>query len=498
MCVFRMRCFICNREFGHSPHCILTQLTDPLEIWTSTAPSNDTLMPWALSPPQWLLGEALDPNMVLPIPAAAAVPEHLDDVYDILRNMAGGLSGEIDEPEVSPDASQALRNWLENDPGAGPPAAAASGASSNLPLPPAWRDLQAGLELVGDATESADELGIEWNLLHCNEGSESLDRPGRPWPSAHEVADSLLANATASGETRPIATVLPMTDRSEPHDDVIRFMSNPASPDEADETEVIPQGSPDGTFRPLRSEPVTIPLEPVAQGACGGLGFEHRSTDTSEESDEAAIDTREGLPEAPEEGTEMRPSPIQAHWTRIQARRSGVVERTRGRVAHIRPMPRAGGRATAYLHRPDPRRFRFETTAPVVRSQEILSRVTSPLGSIAEETLAEIIHMARHQATQVPRIRQRDAALQVLITTPQRTMATQTMLTMMGAMTLGGPLLTSSVTDEVTLRVTPEASASGGTIPYSDVSSDCAIEAESTPEDTSESAGTPVQDEREG
>jgi hypothetical protein len=110
----------------------------------------------------------------------------------------------------------------------------------------------------------------------------------------------------------------------------------------------------------------------------------------------------------------------------------------------------------------------------------------------------ETARMARHQATQVPRIRQRDATLQVLITAPQRTMATQTLLTMMGEMHLDEPVMTSAAGDEVTLHVGHEASASERETNYSDVSSDGAVEVDSTQGEASASEGTPVQDERDG
>jgi hypothetical protein len=350
-----------------------------------------------------------------------------------------------------------------------------------------WKLATARAEEVGD-------LGVEWNLLQCGEGSEDLDRPGRPWPSSHEVADSLLVSLLESDETRPIATVLPSVRSSGNPDDMVRFTSAPASPDDEDEIDVVAIDGPEGTFRPLRREPVTVPWEPESQGACGGCD---RGTATGDEDGDAMVDSRDSLLEVPEEGVELRPSPIQNYWTRIQARRGGAVERARGRVAHIRPMPRVGGRLRAYYHRPDPRRFNITTTAPVVRSQEIISRVTSPLGSIAEETLAETARMARHQATQVPRIRQRDAILQVHITAPQRTMATQTLMTMMGGMRLDEPVLTSAAGDEVTLHVSPEASTGEREVNYSDISSDGAIEADSNQGETSTSAGTPVQDERD-
>ena len=141
-----MRCLICNQEWGHSPQCILTQLEDPIELWNSTAPINDTLMPWAMSPPQGLLGEALDPSMILPVPAAAVIPDSLDEVYDVLRNMAGDMGGSSNQQGMSPDASQALRSWLDEEQVERPEAAVSSGVGNTLPLPSAWAAFHTGLK----------------------------------------------------------------------------------------------------------------------------------------------------------------------------------------------------------------------------------------------------------------------------------------------------------------------------------------------------------------
>jgi hypothetical protein len=506
MCAFlEMRCCICNQEWGHSPQCILTQLDDPIELWNSTAPMDDTLMPWAMSPPQWLLGETLDPNMILPVPAAVVVPDSLDGVYDILRNMAGDMGGSSGPQGMSPDASLALRSWLDAEQTERTEADVSSGVGNPLPLPNAWAALNTGLEAldaVSGVREEDDELGNEvtWGMLHCDEPGNSLDRPERPDPTAYEMGVPLVGHRegenTRSGEVGPEEMVLPVGVLPQSIN-MLRFDDAPASPDNTGSSDFGGLDSPEGMFRPIRDVPILIPLEPVAPVSEEGSCQKHRGTGNDENQDEPEVDSREGLAVAPEEGREVLPSPIQSYWTRLQARRDGVVERARGRVAHIRPMPRVGGRRFACYHRPDPRVFRLTTTAPVVRSLDVISRVTSPMGSIAEETLAERVHMARDHSTQVPRIRQRNSGVQVRITAPQRTVSTQTLIEMMGMMSVDPTSVTSDSGDDVTLRASPAVQAVMEIPTYSDVSSDGVVDGGATQGEVSASEGTPLQDEHE-
>lgn len=348
--------------------------------------------------------------------------------------------------------------------------------------------------------EEDDELGdeVKWSLLQCNEPDDSLDRPGRPWQTAHEMADSLIGyigeEVTESGEVEPEETILPL-ETPRPSVNMVRFTEAPASPDDPGSNDLDEPDSPEGTFRPIRRAPIVIPVEPVVPVNWGGYGQEHRGTETSDDQGDLEVDSREGLVEAPEEGQEVLLSPIQSYWTRLQARRGGVVERARGRVAHIRPMPRVGSRMLAFHHRPDPRVFRLTTTAPVVRSQEVISRVTSPMGSIAEETLAERVHMARNRATQVPRVRQRSSAVQVQITAPQRTVATQTLIVMMETMSISSTSVTSDIGNEVILRTSPTVQTVTEIPDNSDISSDGVVDGGATQGEASASEDTPVQDE---
>jgi hypothetical protein len=188
---------------------------------------------------------------------------------------------------------------------------------------------------------------------------------------------------------------------------------------------------------------------------------------------------------------EMGPSAIQDYWTRVQRRRDGQKERNPNRVAVVRPMPRRNDQVSVIRRRADPRVFRLETRAPVVTTQTIISRVTSPNGSVAQENMNERVAMARNQATQVPHVDLRSVATQ---SAPRGvTIATQTETDILSGMETAYVHPSSAVGADVTIPV-----ITGG-VTGTELRLVLKMEStsgEDTPRQTEEETdGTPVQDE---
>jgi hypothetical protein len=91
---------------------------------------------------------------------------------------------------------------------------------------------------------------------------------------------------------------------------------------------------------------------------------------------------------------------IQRYWTRSQARRIKKGKQVPARVAMIRPAQMRQGRQVVIRRRYDPRSFIIRVNAPVIQTNSVISRVTLPDGTMAEENLNGCIFMARTVHTQ--------------------------------------------------------------------------------------------------
>jgi hypothetical protein len=502
-----MRCLICEAEWGHLPGCELGQLEEQTAGWDPAILSANTDLTWDPVLPSWLLETTFDPDHILPVANGASSMEVdlLGDACDVMREIACETREGRDIPVITTQASNNLRSWLE-----GSPVASVNNGNVNqtgeLHMPEAWAALRTGVNALASGEETRVESvsgvrededlvrEIDWDLMRCDETSVEEARPG-VWPSAEEIADELLGLDRNEPNVRgnPVVNVVaPM-----PHESSvvelgrIRFLEAPASPTE-EEQEGLDNGErPMGAFRPIQAVRGTGRYDVVRPDVRDDREPATRDVGTDMESVGVVGD----LEESPEEGREVYPSPIQRHWTRTQARRSRRVDRRSDRVAHMRPAPRRDEGPYAIFHRRDPRVFRVRTTGPVIHTTDIISRVTSPCGSVMEERLGDHVHMARDKATQVPRKKKRSMAIQVHMRTESQAVSTQTVARLIEAMTLD---TAPEVENEVIIRLLPaEGQDQVGVLPYSDVSSEGTTGDGAVADESCSSSGTPVQDERE-
>ena len=545
----RMRCRECQARLGHTPGCskYAGELHEfmsgelPESVWHPDSLPETFPFTWNPSPASWLGGGGLDPFGVLSLFDPDMGIDQVNELCDRFEEQAPLMGANEALSYVGPEEDCALRAWLE-------PSVSTSetlGVTGNMArpavvLPDAWQILCEGLSdvnfpnnfpsvvtevnvptVVVESVEDEGDVGGEtelkivdpvWKLLRCNETNESLNETERSWPNAQDLAQTLVgyigAEVTGDEETGVVHRGTGVNDAEEGSGRVVRFLEPPASPCGADLETVVWPGMRDQVVIPLENiednegydAEVSDLLEPpvllrAISSDVNNLGYPCHEDEASV--NEVWEDFRAGTADenycekSPSSLREMGPSAIQDYWSRVQRRRDGQKERNPDRVAVVRPMPRRTGQVSVIRRRADPRVFRLETRAPVVTTQTVISRVTSPNGSIAQENMNERVAMARNRATQVPRVYLRSVATQ---NTPRGvTIATQTETDILSGMEAAYVHPSSAVGADVTIPVIV-----GG---VTGTELRLVLEMESTSgEDTprrteEESDGTPVQDE---
>jgi hypothetical protein len=306
-------------EQGHLPQCLMREIDDPLGVWDPTTMGGDATLPWESEVASWNLGEVLDPNRVLPSTELAT--HDLDDVCEVLRSIAGETEETHGESGMSPGSSHALRIWLEEEQ---EDTRASSMEASSL-LPSAWANLHAGLETLAtengvdsqqrpDVVDQTDELATDgqWDSIRCLETRDSLERPGRPWPTAHELADALFGDATEEtvpDELEVNTPVRAMVESPVRTEACMYFTEPPASPEAGSEEVVVESEESTSLFRPIFAAPVTIPLEPIEDEENIGAESDVQDIGTGGD-DEMNAESLQGSVSGEPAGREVPPSNI--------------------------------------------------------------------------------------------------------------------------------------------------------------------------------------------
>ena len=388
-----MLCPDCEREGRHHPWCLNCTMGDGSSFADLLTDPVD--MPWAMDPPDWVMGECLDSSMtelpelditdgemcdneaanlqllsnVATIVAVPAVP--LFEPMDLINGVHLECSEDNDELStlaVDKDVFERSRSPNELVGPVGP----------NSPTEGIDADVDRNLEnLMKSARELASALSAYNGPLSRVENYVQQN-VASPHPKENGTSSmGRCQDCSANGPcTRDICSIAPEVMLTEP----------PQSPDYESEKECWSDSS--DTYRPIVS-----PISPAVN-----------------ESEKSEVAKSSDYELGPSRAQKFWSSKMQRHGGRSQVKRIATI---RPRTAWVRPRPIQG-----LL---DPRRFRVTAQHPVLQTRAIVDRTIGADGSVYERTVNDQFVMSRTQATQT------NMNCDEMVPEGSRDMATQTM-----------------------------------------------------------------------
>ena len=452
-----MLCAQCGELDAHEWWCDSLKLQSP-ESWMNIQMDEEIVLPIAASPIDWLLGGdgglgAELPMVVPELDLSNVEGDCFDDKFMALLNDLHA-SPPLGGVQTVPMPLEASAQNETSDPRLRTKKAVVTAANGDQ-----WEvDLYASDSSLEDGAAMPNILPVAipgWNVS-VDEDIVDNPTPGL-WPNALELANELIHEGSAQSAGGAAETTVVGDGMTGSHVPAYeRVWESPASPDEDPDMDVWSEVSSPGTYEVVY-RPVTSPI-----------------TDVPSPHTPPCVDR------------ELGPSQAQKYWSKLQrgqdGREPGCEARPK-KIAVVRPQRRRGRYALERQRRRYPRVFRIITQAPVIRSQSIISRVITPDGHVAIESMEERFDMARTTSTQTvfPRFE-----------TWTRTTATQT-YTPLYADVQTGMTETDRPINVVILRLGALIEESGSVVVATASASETEAEEEAGPSGDSE--GTPLLDE---
>jgi hypothetical protein len=365
---------------------------DSEEPWPILSLGDLLEAPWESDPNAWFTGADDSSGMDLPdILPGLDLMSKIDDDDDLVNWLQGDANGVVQTPETKVSSETVSH---ENQVKVDTVVNEVEGVVLEVP----------DVALEVDLYASDASLGLEGDSPEGGQGSAPMDKVMGSAPNVRDqgVLPVVIPGWNMPNEPEPLPAPTSGV-WSNAFDLACEFIRDGStSAVSGDHSYAHAQAAPSGEYawRPARSVAAESPASPDME-----VGVDAYSDTSDYNADipsyRPVVSPITDVPSPrtpPSPPRLLGPSAAQRYWSNLQSRPSGEKGFQPQRIAMVRPRPRR--RTPAHRRISDQRFFRIITPAPVVRSQHIISRVTSPNGHVAEETMNERFDMARDYATQ--------------------------------------------------------------------------------------------------